>query len=85
LIAFPLKVDTFYGVWNPFRTPDAQIVARLEAVEDHLKRLERRFMRVQGEFDAVTAAQAARTNGGVSDDLLKRLDALEAWAETQGE
>jgi len=42
-------------------------------------------MRVQGEFDAVTAAYAARTNGADVTDLTKRLGALEAWAETQGE
>jgi len=72
-------------VWHPFRTPEKAIVDRLETVEDHLKRLERRFMRVQGEFDAVTAAYAARTNGADVTDLTKRLGALEAWAETQGE
>jgi len=57
-------------------------VDRVEALEDAFKRLERRFTRLQGEFDGVNAHYSSgRDNGAPDAELLKRLAALEDWAE----
>lgn len=45
----------------PFRKPAADpprpLVERVEEIEDTLRRLERRFVRMQGEFDRVNRVQ----------------------------
>lgn len=72
----------------PFRTPERTLVERVEQLEDAHKRLERRFVKLQGEYDGVNARFAERRGNGEAGgvdfaELTKRLGALEEWAEGQ--
>ena len=70
-------------MWNPFRAPERALVDRVEALEDAFKRLERRYTRLQGEFDGVNAQYSNGRGAAPDADLTKRLAALEDWAEQQ--
>jgi len=83
LIASRRKALHVTGVWNPFRSPERVLVDRVEKLEDELKRLERRYVRLQGEFDGVNAHYGAHQNGAGDTELTKRLAALEEWAEQE--